>query len=256
MKEEEKIENERVKRRNPSTEEKIMLNIPYPKPYIPSGFPNWCIIKWGYAPPLIQKLSHGDWFRGTPHFLFLHPSVSISTFDRFLGPSTSQSCTACRSSRSWDPNSTSRFPLKRVPVPSPDNGVLRIMWPINPWVQIKVPFVGRWMPSSGQVAMKLGFNSSPHWRRPRDAASRLLPTFLRSATKPHRMRWFHDSLHQPAIYGPIVEGCASSVPSSAQDAPDFRLSWKILGSKRHGKTHGKKPVRHPRIPGLRSSWDR
>jgi hypothetical protein len=84
----------------------------------------------------------------------------------------------------------------------------------------------------------------------------LLPTFLRSATKPHRMRWFHDSLHQPAIYGPIVEGCASSVPSSAQDAPDFRLSWKILGSKRHGKTHGKKPVRHPRIPGLRSSWDR
>ena len=40
MKEEEKIENERVKRRNPSTEEKIMLNIPYPKPYISSGFPN------------------------------------------------------------------------------------------------------------------------------------------------------------------------------------------------------------------------
>ena len=50
MKEEEKIENERVKQRNPSTEEKIMLNIPYPKPYISSGFPNWCIIKWGYTP--------------------------------------------------------------------------------------------------------------------------------------------------------------------------------------------------------------
>ena len=30
------------------------------------------------------------------------------------------------------------------------------LWPINPWVQIKMPFVGRWMPSSGQVAMKLG----------------------------------------------------------------------------------------------------
>ena len=41
MKEEEKIETERVKRRNPSTEEKIMLNIPYQKkPYISSGFPN------------------------------------------------------------------------------------------------------------------------------------------------------------------------------------------------------------------------
>jgi len=41
MKEEEKIENERVKRRNPATKEKIMLNIPYQKkPYISSGFPN------------------------------------------------------------------------------------------------------------------------------------------------------------------------------------------------------------------------
>ena len=41
MKEEEKIENARVKRRNPATEEKIMLNIPYQKkPYISSGFPN------------------------------------------------------------------------------------------------------------------------------------------------------------------------------------------------------------------------
>ena len=40
MKEEEKIENARVKRRNPATEEKIMLNIPYQKkPYISSGFP-------------------------------------------------------------------------------------------------------------------------------------------------------------------------------------------------------------------------
>jgi len=41
MKEEEKIENERVKRRNPATEEKIMLTIPYQKkPDISSGFPN------------------------------------------------------------------------------------------------------------------------------------------------------------------------------------------------------------------------
>ena len=41
MKEEEKIDNERVKRRNPAIEEKIMLNILYQKkPYISSGFPN------------------------------------------------------------------------------------------------------------------------------------------------------------------------------------------------------------------------
>ena len=40
MKEEEKIENARVKRRNPATEEKIMLNILYKNPYISSGFPN------------------------------------------------------------------------------------------------------------------------------------------------------------------------------------------------------------------------
>jgi hypothetical protein len=41
MKEKETVENKRVKRRTPTTEEKIMLNIPYQKkPYISSGFPN------------------------------------------------------------------------------------------------------------------------------------------------------------------------------------------------------------------------
>ena len=80
MKEEEKIENERVERRNPSTEEKIMLNIPYPKPYISSGFPNWCIIKWGYTPPPIQKLSHGDHWRSSfsPSIPWFYHEISIS----------------------------------------------------------------------------------------------------------------------------------------------------------------------------------
>jgi hypothetical protein len=41
IKEKETVKNKKVKRRNPATEEKIMLNIPYQKkPYISSGFPN------------------------------------------------------------------------------------------------------------------------------------------------------------------------------------------------------------------------
>ena len=86
MKEEEKIENEREKRRNPSTEEKIMLNIPYPKPYISSGFPNWCIIKWGYTPPPIQKLSHGDHWRSSfsPSIPWFYHEISISFPNLFV----------------------------------------------------------------------------------------------------------------------------------------------------------------------------
>ena len=65
MKEEEKIENARVKRRNPATEEKIMLNI-FKYNTIPKEtlhflrFSKLMYYQMGVHPPPIQKLSHGD----------------------------------------------------------------------------------------------------------------------------------------------------------------------------------------------------
>ena len=64
MKEEEKIENARVKRRNPATEEKIMLNIfkyTIPKETLHFlRFSKFMYYQMGVHPPPIQKLSHGD----------------------------------------------------------------------------------------------------------------------------------------------------------------------------------------------------
>lgn len=69
------------------------------KPCISSGFPNWCIIKWGYTPPPIQKLSHGDiyiyiwWSIGKHQWSWSHiwyPNVYIWRFPQIGLPCTTQ----------------------------------------------------------------------------------------------------------------------------------------------------------------------
>ena len=99
MKEEEKIENDRVKRRNPATEEKIMLKYTIPKETIHFlRFPKLMYYQMGVHPPSNTKVKSWGyiyiwWSIGKHQWSWSHiwyPNVYIWRFPQIGLPCTTQ----------------------------------------------------------------------------------------------------------------------------------------------------------------------